>query len=130
MLDWSYRLLSKEEQTVFRQLGAFAGGFSLEAAAAIAAPAEGPFEIADAVASLVTKSLLAADASRRHCHGNSSLLINTWPGATPGSNDSNALDHLAHGSELPLYSLDVTLPNACFRRLSNTPALEGLAPYR
>ena len=40
-LDWSYSLLSAEEQTTFRQLGVFAGacGFSLELAGAVAEPA-------------------------------------------------------------------------------------------
>jgi predicted ATPase/DNA-binding CsgD family transcriptional regulator len=31
-IDWSYRLLSEEEQRLFRHLSIFAGGFSLEAA--------------------------------------------------------------------------------------------------
>ncbi len=36
-LDWSYALLSSEEQAVFRRLGVFAGGFTLESLAAVAA---------------------------------------------------------------------------------------------
>ena len=36
-ITWSYDLLSETERTVFRQLGIFAGGFSLEAAEAICA---------------------------------------------------------------------------------------------
>ena len=35
-LDWSYDLLCPEEQLVFRRLGVFAGGFTLEAVAAVA----------------------------------------------------------------------------------------------
>jgi predicted ATPase/DNA-binding CsgD family transcriptional regulator len=36
MVEWSYQLLSPEEQWVFRQLSAFPGGFSLDGAAAVA----------------------------------------------------------------------------------------------
>ena len=35
-LQWSYGLLSASEQTMFRQLGAFVGGFTLELAIAMA----------------------------------------------------------------------------------------------
>jgi predicted ATPase len=63
-LDWSYQLLSKGEQAVFRRLCVFAGGFTLEAASAVAGSAVGgPPDVADGMASLVTKSLVAADLS-------------------------------------------------------------------
>ena len=52
-LDWSYQLLSAEEQTLFRRLAIFAGGFTLEAAQAVAAREDGgSSDIADGVASL------------------------------------------------------------------------------
>ena len=36
-LDWSYRLLSQDEQTVFRRLAIFVGGFTIKSARAVAA---------------------------------------------------------------------------------------------
>ena len=34
-VDWSYNLLTPEEQTLFRRLGVFVGGWTLEAAEAV-----------------------------------------------------------------------------------------------
>lgn len=63
-LDWSYGHLSLREQAVFRRLGVFAGPFSLEAAAAVAADAgEPPFEVIESLSGLCDKSLAATDAS-------------------------------------------------------------------
>jgi predicted ATPase/DNA-binding winged helix-turn-helix (wHTH) protein len=63
-LDWSFQLLSQVEQTVFRRLSVFAGGFALESASAVAEGADGsPLDIADTITGLVTKSLVAADVS-------------------------------------------------------------------
>jgi predicted ATPase len=64
VVDWSYGLLSPDEQRFFRALGIFAGGFSVEAAAAVAMDAATTG--ADAInrlADLVAKSLVVADAS-------------------------------------------------------------------
>ena len=57
-LDWSYALLSPEEQAVFRRLGVFAGGFTLEAVAAVAATDELGVEPLDVVQGLVDKHLV------------------------------------------------------------------------
>lgn len=62
-LDWSYRLLTQQEQTVFRRLSCFSGTFSLEAAEAVGAArddaaAVGPDDVAGLVAALVGKSLV------------------------------------------------------------------------
>jgi predicted ATPase/DNA-binding CsgD family transcriptional regulator len=53
---WSYDLLGPDEQRLFRTLGVFAGGFTLEAAEAVA-PGEA-HSVFDGIASLVNKSLL------------------------------------------------------------------------
>src|ERR1700680_12744 len=62
-LDWSYELLSEPERVVLRRLAVFAGGFTLQAASAVAADDEitGP-EVVDRAATLVAKSLVTADA--------------------------------------------------------------------
>lgn len=62
MLDWGHELLSEAERTVLQRLAMFAGGFTLEAASAVAASAEiAADEVVEHVANLVTKSLIAAD---------------------------------------------------------------------
>ena len=61
-LDWSYRLLTEEEQRVLRRLSVFAGSFTMDAAAAVAAdPTYAESDIVDRVVALVSKSLVAAD---------------------------------------------------------------------
>src|ERR1700719_701857 len=61
-LDWSYRLLPEPERVVLRRLAIFAGGFTLQAASAVAATNElADADIVDCVANLVAKSLVAAD---------------------------------------------------------------------
>ena len=58
-VEWSHDLLDAPEQTLFRRLAVFAGGFSLEAAETVATAAGDPgIELLDGVASLVDKSLL------------------------------------------------------------------------
>jgi predicted ATPase/DNA-binding winged helix-turn-helix (wHTH) protein len=62
VIDWSYGLLSEDEQRFFRALGIFAGGFDAEAAAAVAmnAATTGSNAI-DRLVDLVAKSLVVAD---------------------------------------------------------------------
>ncbi len=60
-IAWSYDLLAPEEQTLFRHLAVFVGGFTLEAAEAVArvpTPAAIPQDVLEGVASLVDKSLV------------------------------------------------------------------------
>jgi predicted ATPase/class 3 adenylate cyclase len=59
-VDWSYDLLSAEEQAVLRRLGVFVGGFTLEAAEATCGDGE-PLAVFDLVDRLVVKSLVVAE---------------------------------------------------------------------
>ncbi|WP_426437238.1 ATP-binding protein [Bradyrhizobium genosp. P] len=61
-LDWSYQLLGREEQTVFRRLAIFAGGFTDQAARAVTASTDGnSFNVTEIIADLVAKSVVTAD---------------------------------------------------------------------
>jgi predicted ATPase/DNA-binding SARP family transcriptional activator len=57
-IDWSYDLLSAEEQLAFRQLSVFAGGFTSDAATVMCGA-----DAFDIVTRLVDKSLVVADAT-------------------------------------------------------------------
>ena len=56
-IDWSYELLSGEEQALFRRLAVFEGGCSLEAIETVCSPKGDP-DVLESLASLVDKSLL------------------------------------------------------------------------
>ena len=60
-IAWSYALLSPDEQALFRKLAIFVGGFTLDAAEAIAGDLN--LDILSSVASLVDKSLVRQVAS-------------------------------------------------------------------
>ncbi|MDQ6694117.1 MAG: helix-turn-helix domain-containing protein [Chloroflexota bacterium] len=57
-IDWSYRLLDEPCQKVFRRLAVFRGGCSLEAVEAVCDAAGLGIDVAQGLASLVSKSLL------------------------------------------------------------------------
>jgi predicted ATPase/uncharacterized protein HemY len=58
-IDWSYDLLSKDEQTLFTRLAVFVGGCTLEAAEAMCgADSDLALDMLDGVESLIEKSLL------------------------------------------------------------------------
>jgi len=58
-IGWSYELLAPAEQRLFRRLGVFAGGCTLEAAAAVGlAPEEPAVDVLEGIASLLDHSLL------------------------------------------------------------------------
>jgi predicted ATPase len=63
VIDWSYSLLNENEQLFFRSLAIFAGGFTVQAAAAVAVHAANTgIDVIDRLADLVAKSLVVADA--------------------------------------------------------------------
>jgi predicted ATPase len=57
-IDWSYQLLSSDEQTFFRRMGVFVGGFTLHAARTFCEIDDLELSGEDGIASLVSKSLL------------------------------------------------------------------------
>jgi predicted ATPase/DNA-binding winged helix-turn-helix (wHTH) protein len=69
MLDWSYNLLPEFERAILRRLSVFVGSFSLEAAQfAAAADTCERAQVAETIASLVTKSLIAMEADHTGTH--------------------------------------------------------------
>ncbi len=58
LVDWSYDLLSEAEQVLFRRLSVFRGGWTLEAAEAVA---DDPASALDLLARLTDKSLVTAE---------------------------------------------------------------------
>ena len=65
-MEWSYELLSEEEQQLLRRLAVFAGGWTLEAAEAVCSKGgtEAP-DVLDLLTRLVAKSLVAVEPQRR-----------------------------------------------------------------
>jgi predicted ATPase/DNA-binding winged helix-turn-helix (wHTH) protein len=62
-LDWSHGLLDEQDQTVFRRLGVFSGGCTIEAAQQVAHDEQlDKWAVLDAIGRLVDKSLVVADA--------------------------------------------------------------------
>jgi len=63
MLDWSYNLVSDHEKAVLRRLSVFAGDFTLKGACYVGSEVDGDDpDVADVVASLVGRSLIATTA--------------------------------------------------------------------
>ena len=62
LIDWSYDLLTPEEQVVLGRLSVFAGGWTLAAAEAVTAAGDGgQWQVLDHLAALVGKSLVLAE---------------------------------------------------------------------
>jgi predicted ATPase/DNA-binding winged helix-turn-helix (wHTH) protein len=61
-LDWSHGLLEPQDQVVFRRLGVFSGGCTIEAAQQVASDEQlDEWAVLDAIGRLVDKSLIVAD---------------------------------------------------------------------
>jgi len=58
-VDWSYTLLTPEEQLLFARLGVFVGGFTLESAEAVCNP-DGALDVFGGIEALVRNSLVRA----------------------------------------------------------------------
>ena len=63
VVDWSYSLLSGDEQLLVRAVGIFKGGFTAEAAASVAKNGAETGDVIYRLADLVAKSLVVADVS-------------------------------------------------------------------
>ena len=62
-MDWSHGLLSEAQRVVFRRLGVFSGGFTIELAQALCVDDElDEWVVLEQLATLVEKSLVMADA--------------------------------------------------------------------
>jgi len=64
LIDWSYDLLTEPERALLRQLSVFAGGWTLEAAEAVAGGAIAKTDVLDLLSHLVEKSLAVAEPER------------------------------------------------------------------
>jgi predicted ATPase/class 3 adenylate cyclase len=62
LIDWSHDLLDERERTLFRRLGIFVNGFTIEGATAVGSgPDFDELDVFDVLASLVDKSLVLAE---------------------------------------------------------------------
>ncbi|HME81120.1 MAG TPA: tetratricopeptide repeat protein [Candidatus Eremiobacteraceae bacterium] len=63
LIDWSFDLLEEPERVLFRRVSVFAGGWTLQAAAAVC-PDEGmdEWQVLDLLSALVSKSLIAVES--------------------------------------------------------------------
>jgi predicted ATPase/class 3 adenylate cyclase len=100
LIDWSHDLLDDRERMLFRRLGIFVNGFTLEAAAAIGTGDDlDELDLFDVLASLVDKSLVlaepAGDALRYRMLESTRAYAREKLDAAAESHDS-ALRHLRH----------------------------------
>ncbi len=102
-LEWSLALLTADEQRVFRRLGVFAGGFTLEAAQAVATDDRiDAWDLLEHLGALVDKSLVVAegDPLPRYRLLETSRLYALESLAEAGETDAVLHRHASHCIEL------------------------------
>jgi tetratricopeptide (TPR) repeat protein len=113
-LDWSHALLSEHERVVLRRLSIFAGGFTLEAARAVASDASiDEYAVIDVVAQLVARSLLVADTTAAGARYR--LLETTRAYALEKRNDAEETDAVRHRHALYFGALFQRAPDDWLR---------------
>ncbi len=104
LIDWSYDLLSAQEQTLFQRFSIFAGGFTLDAATAVCGGDEvAEDDVLDLVISLVDKSLVLAETgaeSERYNLLESTRAYALEKLANSGAKERLAARHAAYFSEM------------------------------
>ena len=65
-IAWSYDLLTADEQTLFRRLAVFVGGFTLQAAESVVVDPDSALDVVAGIAALVDQSLLGLGAEARY----------------------------------------------------------------
>ncbi|MBV8530330.1 MAG: tetratricopeptide repeat protein, partial [Candidatus Eremiobacteraeota bacterium] len=103
LIDWSYDHLSKAEQTLFRRLAIFGGGFTLELASTVCADASiAEVDVLDLLAALIDKSLVQTDFEHATRYR---LLDSTRQYAREKLDDSGEYDALAHAHAAAMLEL-------------------------
>ncbi|MEA2786554.1 MAG: hypothetical protein QOF71_2658 [Candidatus Eremiobacteraeota bacterium] len=122
LIDWSYDLLSEQEQTLFQRLSIFAGAFTLDMATAVCVDdAIDALAVLDLLTSLVAKSLVQADvADSGTCYV---LLESTRQYAREKLQDSGEYAAIARAHARAYLELERQLE----RSWAVTPAQEWLA---
>ena len=100
LIDWSHDLLDDRERTLFRRLGIFVNGFTLDAAVSVGSGEElDELDVFDVLASLVAKSLVLAEPAGdalRYRLLESTRVYAREKLAAASENDASACRHLRY----------------------------------